>query len=266
MARYPRLMPATPQLFSASVVRTERISPSFQRVTVGGAELGGFEWLGFDQWFRLFLPPSPSTPLQLPRVSGRSWYRSYLLIPESLRPHCANYTVAGFRRTSDGVELDIDVVLHWHGGALAGTVARWAESARPGSPVGLLGQGCLFDPPPGTADHVLAGDETGVPGLRGILASLDPSARGVALLEVPDAADCCDIAAPTGVEVRWLPRSRGRSEPGRLALAALAELNPPAHAYAYVVGESGLATGGRRVLKRAGVPPSQITFSGFWKA
>ncbi|MDR3360273.1 MAG: SIP domain-containing protein [Bifidobacteriaceae bacterium] len=35
--------------------------------------------------------------------------------------------------------------------------------------------------------------------------------------------------------------------------------------YTFVVGEAGLATAGRRLLGRQGLPKSRITFKGFWK-
>nr|WP_300147906.1 siderophore-interacting protein [Propionicimonas sp.] len=266
MARYPRLMPTEPRLFTATVARTERVSPSFQRVTITGPELATFEWLGRDHWFRLFLPQAPGEPLRLPKVKGRAWWRSYLMIPAGERPHCSNYTVADFRPAGEASELDIDVVLHWHGDELGGAVATWAVGAVPGTPVGFLDQGVMFDPPEDASEFCLAADETGLPGLRGILRNLPESATGSVFLEVPDAGDVTELAAPAGVDVRWLPRQNGHHAPGQLALAALAEFSPHPDGYAFVVGESGLATGGRRALKKAGLPTSRITFSGFWRA
>ncbi|MEV5452486.1 siderophore-interacting protein, partial [Streptomyces sp. NPDC052535] len=35
-------------MFRARVVRTERVSPSMQRVTVSGPGLDGFPWRGYD--------------------------------------------------------------------------------------------------------------------------------------------------------------------------------------------------------------------------
>jgi len=271
MSRYPRLMPARPRLFTGTVLATRPVSPTFQRVTITGADLAEFEWLGLDHWFRLFLPPAPDRPLRLPKVNGRSWYRSYLLIPAAERPHCSNYTVAGFRRGAGGGELDIDVVLHGHDGDLGGAVAQWAVRARAGSPVGFLDQGVQFDPPEDAEEFHLACDETGLPGVRGVLAGLHRAARGTAVLEVPTAADVTPLDAPSRMQVRWLVRAElnggtFRSTPGQAALAALAEVTPGRDAYAFVVGESGLATGGRRALVRAGLPASRITFSGYWKA
>ena len=144
---YPRLMPANPRMFTAAVVRTERVSPSFQRVTIASDDLVGFDWQGLDHWFRLFFPLQPNTDLQLPEVKGRQWWKAYLAIPEGDRPHCSNYTVTAHRNLGDIAELDIDVVLHWHDGQLSG-VAAWATDAQPGDPVGLLDQGVLFDPRP----------------------------------------------------------------------------------------------------------------------
>ncbi len=266
MAKYPRLMPDEPRLFTADVVRTERISPSFQRVTIASAELAEFDWRGLDHWFRLFFPLAPDAGLRLPEVEGRLWWKSYLAIPDEQRPHCSNYTVAGYRRLGDHAELDIDVVLHWHEGRLSG-VAAWSVAALPGSPVGILDQGVLFDPPQDTAGYLLVADESGLPAVRGILRDLPADAVGTAIIEVPAHGDVIEVEAPRGVTVQWVPREATGELVGAGALRALREVEAPgAASYAFVVGESSLATEGRRTLHRAGLPKERITFSGFWKA
>lgn len=266
MAMYPRLMPTDPRMFTAEVIRTERVSPSFQRVTLASADLVGFDWQGLDHWFRLFFPLQPGTELTLPEVKGRQWWKAYLAIPEDQRPHCSNYTVAAHRRLGDIAELDIDVVLHWHDGKLSG-VAAWSAHAEVGSPVGLLDQGVLFDPPSDTDEYVLVADESGFPALRGILRDLPPDAVGTAIIEVPAEDDVTVLAAPAGVDVQWVPRDVTGELVGERALQALqgCQVSRP-NAYAFVVGESGLATQGRRTLHKAGLPKNRITFSGFWKA
>jgi NADPH-dependent ferric siderophore reductase len=266
MGLYPRLMPRDPEMFRAKVARTARLSQSFQRVTVTGPELDGFNWAGFDHWFRLFLPPADQA-LALPRVEGRAWWRSYQSIPKARRPHCSNYTVADCRRGPQGTELDIDVVLHWNqAGEPAGGVAAWAVAAEPGSELGILDQGIMFDPPPDTVAVRLAADATGLPAVRGILRSLGEDAVGDAVVEVPDAGDIVELEAPAGVKTEWVTPAAAHSWPGQAALAWLE--NAPAidpAGYAFVVGESGLATGGRRALRRQGLAKSRITFKGFWK-
>ena len=266
MASYPRLMPAAPRMFTAEVVRSERVSPSFQRVTIASTDLAGFDWRGLDHWFRLFLPLPGARELTLPTVTGRQWWKSYLEIPEHDRPRCSNYTVAAYRPCGDVAELDIDVVLHWQQGTLSG-VAEWSVDAQPGSPVGLLDQGVLFDPPSDTDQYLLVSDESGLPALRGILRDLPPDAVGTAIIEVPAEGDVHAVDAPCGVDVQWVPREVTGDRVGHRALNALRNcpIDRP-KAYAFVVGESSLATQGRRTLHRAGVPKDRITFSGFWRA
>lgn len=296
MTRFPRLMPTNPRLFSAHVVRSVRTSPSFQRVTISGDDLGQFEWSGDDHWFRLFLPPSVGAPLKLPAVSGRAWYKPYLAIPEGERPHCSNYTVADFRaagaessgagadsfaadaavtpniRSSTALaELDIDVVLHGDAvGEIDGRVAIWATSTRAGAEVALLDQGPLFDLPADVRGVHLIADETGLPALRGILRNLDERMIGTAIIEVPLEGDIEPLEAPPGIHVRWVARAHtvddASAVPGAAALAAIKEhAVPEPDDYAFIVGESSLAAEGRRALHRAGLPKSRITFSGYWK-
>ena len=137
MGAYPRLMPTQPRMFTAEVTGSRRISPSFQRVTIASADLADFDWRGLDHWFRLFFPLQPNIELKLPTVNGRQWWKSYLEIPDAQRPHCSNYTVAGYRPLGTVGELDIDVVLHWHEGQLSG-VAAWAVGAQTGERWAIL--------------------------------------------------------------------------------------------------------------------------------
>ncbi len=242
------------------------MSPSFQRITLESTDLTAFDWRGLDHWFRLFFPLTNDGGLRLPEVDGQRWWKSYLAIPEAERPHCSNYTVAGYRRLADRAELDIDVVLHWHEGKLA-RVASWAVSAVPGSPVALLDQGVLFDPPDDTTSYLLVSDESGLPALRGILRDLPADAVGTAIIEVPAPDDVLPVEAPEGVRIQWTPRDGAGGVAGVAALRALEAVDVACPAsYAFVVGESTLATEGRRTLQRAGLAKERITFSGFWKA
>ncbi|MER6530144.1 siderophore-interacting protein [Streptomyces sp. NPDC001508] len=265
MPKIPRLMPQHPRMFRAEVVRTERVSPSMHRVTVTGADLGEFPWLGYDHWFRLFLQLPHQHRLRLPEFTGSRWWQPYLAIPEEERPHCANYTVAGFR--PDAAELDIDFVVHLGPtGELDGRAAIWACRARPGDALALLDQGLLFDCPPDASEVLVVADETGLPASTGILRSLPRDTVGRLIQEVPTAGDVRALDAPAGMSVTWVVREDGGTVPGTAALGELLRHAPAdATGYAFVVGESSLATEGRRHLHRSGLPKDRITFSGFWK-
>jgi NADPH-dependent ferric siderophore reductase len=70
----------------------------------------------------------------------------------------------------------------------------------------------------------------------------------------------------TAMTVTWVVRDATTPVPGAAALAELRRhTSVDAAAYAFIVGESNLATKGRRHLHRAGRPKDRITFSGFWK-
>ncbi|OII14284.1 siderophore-interacting protein [Curtobacterium sp. MCBA15_008] len=267
MAKTPRLLPENPRLFRARVLRSARVTPSMQRVTVTGDDLHEFPYLGFDHWFRLFVQRPDQDAFRMPDLDGKKWWPTFLAIPEDVRPHCANYTVAEYRLLPDGsAELDIDFVVHTDAdGEPEGRAAIWACAARAGDELAVLDQGCIFDVPDGTTEVIVAAEETGLPGVVGIAASLPRGAVGRIIQEVPTAADIRDLDAPTGVQVTWIVRQPG-TVPGSGALAELQRYVPADdRCYAFVVGESTLATEGRRHLHRAGLPKSRITFSGFWK-
>ncbi|MDG9722929.1 MULTISPECIES: siderophore-interacting protein [unclassified Streptomyces] len=265
MAKVRRLMPQDPRMFRAHVVRTERVSPSMQRVTVTGPDLAEFPWLGYDHWFRLFLRLPRQHRLRLPEFTGSQWYQPYLAIPEDERPHCANYSVADFRQQT--AEMDIDFVVHrGPGGDIEGRAAIWACRAAPGDALALLDQGILFDCPQDASEVTIVADETGLPATAGILRSLPDGTVGRLIQEVPTADDRRALNGPAGVAVSWVVRQDGATVPGVAALRELRRLSSAsATGYAFVVGESALATEGRRHLHRLGLPKDRITFSGFWK-
>jgi NADPH-dependent ferric siderophore reductase len=260
-----RTVPANPKLYRGEVVGTRLLSPSLQRVTVRGPELAAFPWQGYDHWFRLFVLQPHQDTLSLPALEGDTWWKTYLAVPEADRPHCANYTVADFRASTG--ELDIDFVLHRSAtGELEGAAAIWATGARAGEPMAVFDQGIMFDPPADASDVLIVADETGLPGVAGILRSLPEDAVGRVIQEIPTALDVRDLERPAGVEVSWIVRGSDATVPGEKALAVLREhAHVPPRAYGFVVGESTLATEGRRHLHRMGLAKNRITFSGFWR-
>ena len=270
-------MPAVVQL---SVRRSVRVSAHFQRVTVGGPALDRMPNAGLDQWFRMFFRLLGQDRLRLPEclassrtdtagtVEATGWYQQWLAMPEEQRPGCRNYTVRAFR--PDDRELDIDFVLHpGPSGRIDSPDAGWAVRAEPDEPVVLLDQGTTFAPSAGSRGVLLAGEESALPALEGILAGLDPTTRGRAVLEVPERDDIRPLTHPTGVTLDWVVRTARSpgSVPGRAALEHVRD-GPPVDrlAYVFVAGESGLATGLRRHLVRAGHDPALIRFAGYWKS
>lgn len=272
MARFSSLVkPASQELIHLQVLRTERLTPHWMRITLGGGEIARFTPMGYDQWFRIFLPHSGEggdeglerIPAKANKIFG---YLKYLRIPDGVRPVMRNYTVRTYRASgpSGGPEIDVDFVLHGSG-PTAGPASRWADAAVPGESVVVIDEGLGFNPQRGVESVLLVADETGAPAVAGICASLPDSATGVALIEAPSAEDVLEFEAPAGLEVRWLVRDAD-VKPGALALETLQELEAPASdAHCFIVGEQSLPTAARRHLVAQGVDKDRISFVGYWR-
>ncbi|MFI7130907.1 siderophore-interacting protein [Nonomuraea sp. NPDC050153] len=258
------IKPAGAELLTLRVVRQERISRHFARVTVGGEELRRFTPMGFDQWFRLFLPVGDDSLSRVPARLTAMSYMKLLTVSKTHRPVLRNYSVRAFR--PEQLELDVDFVLHGSPeDGTAGPAATWAQTCAPGDPVALLDEGVGFNPGPALGEVRLVTDESGLPAVAGILRSLPADARGHALIELPDKDDRQDLPAPDGVTVDWLVRDSGAA-PGALALRTATDLALPSGPfYGWVVGESALPTGLRRHWVAYGVPKEHIMFCGYWR-
>ncbi|MGH3776445.1 MAG: siderophore-interacting protein [Pseudonocardiaceae bacterium] len=219
------------RMFFVEVARTERLGPSFVRVTFTGECLRAFDSGGLDQRIKLLLPQPGRTVADIP--SGPGWHAAWQAMPEETRPTMRSYTVRAHRLEVG--ELDIDFVLHGADGGHGGPVSAWASTARPGDGVALAGPGrsgagrmwgCEWRPPQTAKRLIIAGDETAVPAVASIVESLPPDARGVVCVEVPTAGDRQCWKVPDRVEVRWLVRrcAAGSAPHGSLLEAAVAEV------------------------------------------
>lgn len=275
MARARALVkPVTQELIHLHVLRSARIAPHWQRITLGGAEIDSFTPMGFDQWFRLFLPVGGDEGLErIPAKANKLFgYLQYLRIPDGMRPVMRNYSVRAYRAASGsgGPEIDVDFVLHGSAAdGTAGPASRWAETSQPGDSVVIIDEGLGFNPARGTNHVLLVADETGLPAIAAVCASLPASATGVAIIEVPSAEDALSFDHPENIEVRWVIREAG-DKPGAGALATLHDTSTDAALlasgiHAFIVGEQSLPTGARRLLVDRGVDKNAISFVGYWR-
>ncbi|GAA4910735.1 NADPH-dependent ferric siderophore reductase [Stackebrandtia albiflava] len=262
-ARPSTTRPADPKVLTAELRRSHQISPHLRRVTLGGPGLADFRPLGHDQWFRFFFPREGQQTLALPTRTNALWYAQFLMTPKDRRPWVRNYTVRHYR-PGDDPELDIDFVTH---DDHAGPGARFAAEAPIGTTVGILDQGLIYQPDRPETHRLLVGDESALPAIAGIVASLPADARGDVFLELPCLDDVQELAAPEGVRVNWLFRHDDPDRvPGRLALEAVTTAAPPTTPpYVFIAGEQGLVTELRRHLVERSVPKSSISFTGYWR-
>ncbi|HEY1133697.1 MAG TPA: siderophore-interacting protein [Nocardioides sp.] len=268
-ARAARTKPATPELLVLDVLESRRVSPHMVRVTLGGRDAATFVPLGFDQWFRLFIPVSENSLARVPAKLTTLSYVRFLTVSKTDRPVLRNYTVRAHRPDGPrGPEIDVDFVVHdATDGGDAGPATTWAQECRPGATVAILDEGHLYAAPADTDHHLVVVDESGLPAAAGILGSLPADARGTVLIEVPSAEDRQDLTGPEGVRVEYVVRTDPHAVPGRAVLAVASALEVDGAApYVFVAGEQGLVTDLRRHLVQRGVPKERITFTGYWRA
>ena len=223
-----------PVLLLTAVVRhVERLSPSFVRIRLGG---DGFEHVGpegptLDQRVKLLIP-SPGLPVPTHRIDPDNWYAGWLALPEQDRGHVRTYTARAVEGEGEDRQLVVDFVLHGpdgHTGAAAGPAGTWAATATVGDEIGLLAPrrghersfGGIEFAPGAARGTVFVAEETAVPALASIVESLPAHARGVAVIEVPDATDFLDVRFPAGIERHWI--ARGDRPRGEQTVALLRE-------------------------------------------
>lgn len=271
MAYSKLVKPESAELIHLTVLRSEQLSAHWIRVTLGGGEIEKFRPMGFDQWFRLFLPIGGDAGLdRVPAKANKMFgYLKFLRIPDGERPVMRNYSVRAYRAaTADaGAEIDVDFVLHGSAAeGTAGPASRWAETCRPGEHVLIIDEGLTFNPQRGTDRVLLIGDETALPAIASISASLPEDAAGLAIIEVPTREDALSFPHPAGVEVVWIVRPH-EAAPGSLALETLGRTAlPDAPFHAYAAGEQALASGVRKhLVGERGVDKNAVSFCGYWK-
>ena len=290
--------------FRVTVSRTERICPSFLRVTMTGEDLDLFGRDGLDQRVKIVFPLPDGTLCDVDEpqvVEDGTWYERWRALPDARRNPIRTYTVRRVR--PERRELDIDLVVH--GGT--GPAARWLEAVRPGDEVIVVGPDARsvhshlgIDFHPGPARRLLlAGDETAAPAICAILEALPADRTAQAFIEVPEADDRFDLELSSGADVAWLPRSgaavgsrllpavtdwadearqvlRAAAAPAPQPLADVdvdhellweAPASPPDEAfYAWLAGEAGVIKDLRRLLVRGhGVDRSRVAFMGYWR-
>lgn len=271
MAYSKLVKPESAELLHLTVLRTQRLSAHWSRVTLGGGEIEKFRPMGFDQWFRLFLPIGGDAGLdRVPAKANKMFgYLKFLRIPDDERPVMRNYSVRAYRAaTADaGAEIDVDFVLHGSAAeGTAGPASHWAETCQPGEHVLIIDEGLTFNPQRGTERVLLVGDETALPAIASISASLAEDAAGTVIVEVPSDEDALPFPHPPGVEIVWLVRPHDTA-PGVLALETLGRTALPAAPFhAYAAGEQALASGVRKhLVGERGVDKNAVSFCGYWK-
>lgn len=263
------------RLYLVTLAARRRLSPSFVRITLVAPELRFCSPTLLDQRVKLLVGTGVGALASI----GEDWYGSWTAMPDDARPAMRTYTLSAVR--ADAGEVDVDVVLHDHEGPVgafavgapigAECLLVAADARRPGhDEAGVAWR-------PGDARDVLVvADETALPAVANIVATLPADATGHVVVEVPEAGDVRELGVPAGVAVTWCVKADGRRAPDAVAFPAADVTEPEEDLlweeasgdgwYGWVAGEAGMVRQVRAAAHASGVPKGRIAFMGYWKA
>ncbi|MCF3138944.1 siderophore-interacting protein [Paenarthrobacter sp. AR 02] len=259
MAALPVTSSATrntrPQV-TLTVLRKELLSPHMVRIVAGGPGFSDYANNDYVDRYVKIVFPQPDVDYDFPL----DLWTIRETMPREQWPHTRTYTIRWVDVAAQ--ELAIDFVVHGDEG-LAGP---WAAAAEPGETLVFTGPGGGYNPNPDADWYLFAGDDAAIPAVAACVEALAPDARGVAYLEVDSEADILPIAAPAGLELRWLLRGGVPAGSSDLLLEALRTtewLTGRVDVFAH--GERGYMKGLREIFfVQRGLERSQVSLSGYW--
>jgi len=247
--------PRRPRVLRTLEVRTiTQVTPRVTRITLTGPGLTGFASRAPAEHVKVFLPRPGETdiPQTVPSPDGP------IFPPDLPRPLSRTYTPRQFR--PDALELDVDVVRHGDGPG-----STWAASAKPGDSVVIVGPGGGYHRPAEVSRLVIAGDETSLPAISIVLATLPASVRADLFIEIEDRDEEQPLESAAQVTLNWLHREG--AAPGGLIDAAIRSATlSDGDGQVWVACE---AQAMRRIraylLHERGLAPSAIYTRGYWQ-
>jgi NADPH-dependent ferric siderophore reductase len=216
-----------------SVVESDQMSSSLQRITLTAPELDGFSY-------------APGQDVML------------LVAAEGTRPIRRRYTIRAL--DPETLRLTLNIVLHGEGPG-----ERWLRTARPGDMIEGIGPRGKITPSP-TADwHLFMGDESAMPAILTMTESLPPDADATLVIEVPDPDDEQEIIARARTRASWLHRLGGQAgDPALLAREAAEVELPHGAGHVYLFGEAAVVLRLRETLGSRGVAADQVSPKAYW--
>lgn len=247
--------PARPQVL-LQVLKRESIAPHLVRLTLGGPGISDFVDKPVTDRYVKFLFANPELGLEPPYDMEALREQ---LAPEDM-PVRRTYTVR--RSDMESGTIEVDFVVHGDEG-LAGP---WARDAQIGSSICFSGPGGMFVPKEEFDFHFFAGDETAIPAIAASLEAMTPQMKGLAVIEVADAADEMQLQAPAGMEIRWIHRKAEFTPENTILESVIREIPwPEGRVQVFAHGE-------REVMKRLrhffydehGVDRRDMSLSAYW--
>jgi NADPH-dependent ferric siderophore reductase len=236
-----------------AVVALDRPTPHVLRVVFDGPELGELIVDEPAASVRLLLPSPGTSELVVPVWNGNEF-----LLPEGQRPTIRTFTP--IRISGATSELVLDIVLHGSGAA-----SDWATVATVGDRAAISGPGRGYVADPEASSFLLVGDESAVPAIGQLLASLPSECPAHAGIEVTTSEAIRELPERSGSEVEWRVLPEG-APPGTAQFEYVRSATLEAGVRIWAAGEAAAMQRVRRHLfDDRGVDRSHTMIRGYWK-
>lgn len=249
-----------------TVARVVDVTPRMRRVTLTGPQLREFTNAGFD--LPAFVSRGFDDHVKLVFAEGGD-------LAEALpiqRAHSIDWPETGFTATRDYTprrfdaergELDLDFVRHGDGPA-----AGWAEQAKAGDALHIVGPKSSLVLPPDVEWMLLAGDETALPAIGRYLDERPDTFPVIVVVEIDDERAMQDFRLRDGDELHWImPRGATSTTPVTLSDAVANLTLPDGVGYVWAAAESRALLPLRRWCTRVkGLPKTHVNITGYWHA
>lgn len=251
-------------LRQVTVLRTERVTPTLLRVTLGGPELRAFKRNGlelppfstptFDDHIKLIFAADGNVESVLPTQNehGIDWNFSENLITR-------DYTPRRFDEKTG--ELELEFVMHGSGPA-----ATWASTAQKGDTLWFVGPKSSAVLPEDTGHIILLGDETALPAIARYLDERPSPAPVTGAIIIPNEESKIDLRLTEQDSIQWITGSSQNPQLLDETIRAL-PIQQDAATYIFAAGESRALLPVRRYLSRElGFTKGQLNITGYWHA
>lgn len=176
------------------VVEVVQVTPHMRRILFRGDDLERFDRPDQLHCRLIFQPKAVQVP-EWPMID----HHGHIVWPGGHKLDTRVYTIR--RIDAARGEIAIDFALYDE----PGPATAWALAVEPGDLLGIVGPAA--DGPKRAEFYVLAGDETGLPGIARILEWMGQGAKGIAFIEVDGSDEVQPLHHPPGLELRWLYRN-----------------------------------------------------------
>lgn len=239
-----------PQPFQiVDVVQRVDLTPRMIRLTLEGDVFATWTVTEPGASFRMVVPRSSSDALELPEWNGNEF-----LLADETRPALRTFTPLRLA----GNRMDVEIVRH-----AGGAISQWAEHVEPGAIAAVSGTGAGYWIDPEASSFLILGDETAIPAIRTVLASLPRDVSVEVVVEVLVSDAHVDLPAHPNASVRWVEQA---DRPGwELVRHVEQRASFKQTDRVWAAGEAAAMQGIRKHLKSVGVGRSSTHVRGYWK-